>query len=184
MNSGVAVRTGRRERVGFGLEGSTAVLADERVGHAAAVDATDPDRPVTGRFLPGCPAGEGSDHRGLQVGPAVDPTMSDEHRRTVEVVGTAGVLAMLVAHLVWDPALTLLGVARFGVGEEDADLVRTLLRVHPAAWLGAKVVAVGGLAGVIVRLDVHRDPATAWLPWVVALLGFVGPLGWIELLLL
>lgn len=89
---------------------------------------------------------------------------------------------MLAAHLVWDPVLTLVGVATFGVAEEDTAVVRTLLRIHPAAWLLVKLVVVGGVAGAMVRLGVHRDPATAWVPWVVAAAGVVGPLGWLELL--
>ena len=97
-------------------------------------------------------------------------------------IGSAGLGAAVFAHLVWDPVLTLVGVARFGVAEEDAALVRSLLEIHPAAWLAAKLLVVGGFAAVVVRLDAHRIPATAWVLWLVALLGFVAPLGWLELL--
>ncbi len=102
--------------------------------------------------------------------------------RAVARFGTAGVAAMLVTHLVWDPALTLVGVARFGLAEEDTALVRTLVGVHPLVWIGAKLVVVGGAAAVIVRLGAHRDLVTACVPWFVAFLGLVGPLGWLELL--
>ncbi|MBB6646453.1 hypothetical protein [Halobellus ruber] len=97
-------------------------------------------------------------------------------------IGTAGLVAAVVAHLVWDPALTLVGVATFGIAEEDAALVRTLLRIHPAAWVATKVVVVGGFAAVVVRIGAHRLPVTAWLLWLVAVVGFVAPLGWLELL--
>jgi hypothetical protein len=97
-------------------------------------------------------------------------------------VGTAGLIATVVAHLVWDPALTLVGVATFGIAEEDAALVRTLLRIHPAAWVATKVVVVGGFAAVVVRMGAHRIPVTAWLLWLVAAVGIVAPLGWLELL--
>lgn len=107
--------------------------------------------------------------------------MGEQPDRTYRI-GSAGLVAAVVAHLVWDPVLTLFGVARFGVAEEDAALVRSLLGIHPAAWLAVKLLVVGGFAAVVVRLDAHRMPATAWVLWLVALLGFVAPLGWLELL--
>lgn len=90
---------------------------------------------------------------------------------------------MVVVHLVWDPALTLLGVGAFGVGEEDAAFVRTLLAIHPALWLGAKLLYVGGGAVVLYRTGAYRTPLAAVLLWVVAVYGAVAPLGWLELLL-
>lgn len=111
-----------------------------------------------------------------------DGEVGGDRSRTARV-GLLGIGAMLVAHLVWDPAVTLVGVTAFGIGEEDAPLVRTLLRIHPVAWLLAKVAVLGGATAVMLRLRIHRDAATAWLPWAVAVLGFVGPLGWLELLL-
>ncbi|ESS07427.1 MAG: hypothetical protein A07HB70_00377 [uncultured archaeon A07HB70] len=98
-------------------------------------------------------------------------------------LGGAGLAAMVLAHLVWDPALTLLGVAAFGVGEEDAAFVRALLAVHPALWLGAKVLYVGGGAAVLYRTGAYRTPMAAVLLWAVAVYGVVAPLGWLELLL-
>jgi hypothetical protein len=100
----------------------------------------------------------------------------------VERFGVAGLVAMLVAHLVWDPALTLIGVAEFGIDEEDTGLVRSMLRIHPAVWLAAKVVVLGSVTWIIYKLGIHRDPATAWFPWLVAVFGILGPLGWLELL--
>jgi len=102
-----------------------------------------------------------------------------ETDRTVARFGTADVAAMLVPHLVWEPALTLVGVARFGVAEEDTAVLRQLLRVHPLAWLAAKVLVVGGLAVVVLRIDAHRDAVMARIPWFVALLGILGPPGWL-----
>lgn len=113
----------------------------------------------------------------------VDVDTGAEHTRT-ERLGLAGIVAMLLAHLVWDPALTLAGVAVFGIAEEDTATVRALLRIHPVAWLAVKLVVLGGVTGVMLRLRVHRDPATAWVPWVIAAVGVVGPLGWLELLVL
>ena len=97
-------------------------------------------------------------------------------------IGTAGLVAAVAAHLVWDPAVTLVGVAAFGIAEEDAGVVRSLLRIHPAAWLATKLVVVGGFAAVVVRIGAHRNPVTVWLLWLVALGGVVAPLGWLELL--
>lgn len=104
-------------------------------------------------------------------------------RPSVSQIGATGILVMVLAHLVWDPALTLLGVAEFGIGEEDTDLVRSMLRIHPGVWLAAKLVFVGGGAVVMHRLGIHRDAETAWVPWFVAIPGVLGPLGWLELLL-
>jgi hypothetical protein len=101
----------------------------------------------------------------------------------VERVGLVGVYAMLATHLLWDPTLTAVGVAEFGIAEEDNDLVRRLWRLHPSVWLVAKGLVVGGAAGVVVRIGAHRDPATAWFPYLMAAVGFVAPLGWLELLL-
>jgi hypothetical protein len=70
---------------------------------------------------------------------------------------------------------------RFVESEEDTALDRTLVGVHPLVWIGAKLV-VGGAAAVIFRLGAHRDFVTACVAWFVALPGFVGPLGWLELL--
>jgi hypothetical protein len=89
---------------------------------------------------------------------------------------------MVLAHLVWDPALTLVGVSRFGVAEEDSALVRSLLAVHPGLWLAVKLVVVGGAAVAIHRVGAHRDPLVAVVLWVVAAYGVVAPLGWLELL--
>jgi hypothetical protein len=113
--------------------------------------------------------------------------MSDANAETgrsrTEWLGLAGIGAMLVTQLVWDTTLTLLGVAAFGIEEEDTALVRALLSFHPLAWLLAKILTLTAAAWVMLRLDAHRDPATAWVPWLLAVLGFVGPLGWLELLL-
>ncbi|WP_299264381.1 hypothetical protein [Halorientalis sp.] len=98
-------------------------------------------------------------------------------------LGRLGVALMLVAHLVWDPALTLAGVAAFGVVEEDSALVRTLLTIHPAVWLAAKVAALGAFTGLFFAIGAHRDIETVLFPWLIALLGIVAPLGWIPLLL-
>jgi hypothetical protein len=119
--------------------------------------------------------------------PTVARSMSDDtpppgHSRTARF-GRVGVAVMLVAHLVWDPALTLAGVATFGVAEEDAALVRTLLSIHPAVWLTAKVVVLGAFTAVFFRIDGHRDVWTVWFPWAIAFVGIVAPLGWIQLLL-
>lgn len=103
-------------------------------------------------------------------------------RPRVEQFGLLGLCAMVLTHLVWDPTVTVLGIAEFGIAEEDNSLVRRLWRLHPSVWLTAKVVVVGGVAAVILRLGAHRDPATAWVPYLMALLGLVGPLGWLELL--
>mgnify|MGYP006976219192 CR=1 FL=1 len=88
--------------------------------------------------------------------------MDGRSERTARI-GTAGLVAAVIAHLVWDPAVTL-------------------LRIHPAAWLATKLVVVGGFAAVVVRIGAHRNPVTVWLLWLVALLGVVAPLGWLELL--
>ncbi|RXK48670.1 hypothetical protein [Halorientalis pallida] len=112
--------------------------------------------------------------------PGDDPSGA---RTRTERVGRAGIAVMLVAHLVWDPVLTLVGVATFGVAEEDTAIVRTLLSIHPAVWLGAKVVVLGAFTAVFFRIGGHRDLGTAWLPWAVALLAILAPLGWLELLL-
>jgi hypothetical protein len=90
---------------------------------------------------------------------------------------------MALSLLVWDTALTLAGVAAFGVAEEDAPLVRSLLAVHPLAWVGVKTAAVVGVTALWWRTGVHRAAATAWVPWLVAAYGFLAPLGWLELLL-
>ena len=110
--------------------------------------------------------------------------VGDDHRVSTATarVGLAGIAAMLLTNLVWDPAVTAVGVAAFGIAEEDAPLVRALWRVHPGVWLGAKVAVVGGAAAVMVRLGIHRDAVTAWVPWLLAVLGAVGPLGWLALL--
>lgn len=97
-------------------------------------------------------------------------------------VGSASLLAVVATHLLWDPALTLLGVAEFGIAEEDTAVVRMLLAFHPAAWLGVKLAVVSGFTAVVIWLDAHRILATTVLLWFVALLGFVAPLGWLELL--
>lgn len=104
-------------------------------------------------------------------------------RPRVERVGVGGLCTMVFAHLVWDPALTAIGIAEFGLAEEDNELVRTLWTLHPAAWLAAKVVVVGSATVIIHRLGIHREPATAWIPYAISLLGLLGPLGWLELLL-
>jgi hypothetical protein len=104
-----------------------------------------------------------------------------EARPIATRLGSAGIAVMLVTHLVWDPVLTLLGVAEFGLQEEDSAVVRSLLAVHPTVWLGLKVATVGGLAWVMTREGVHRNPRLAWLPWLLAVPGFLGPLGWLEL---
>jgi hypothetical protein len=104
-------------------------------------------------------------------------------RSRTELFGLGGVGAMLLAHLVWDPAMTTVGIAEFGVAEEDNELVRALWVIHPVAWIVAKVLVVGGAAVLVLRLGIHREPATAWVPYVIAVLGLLGPLGWIELLL-
>jgi uncharacterized membrane protein len=109
-------------------------------------------------------------------------TGAETERSRTEWIGLAGIGAMLVTHLVWDTTLTLVGVAVFGIEEEDTALVRALLRIHPAVWILAKAVALGVAARVMLRLGAHRDRTTACVPWVVAVLGFVGPLGWLELL--
>lgn len=103
-------------------------------------------------------------------------------RPRVEQFGLVGLCAMLLAHLVWDPAVTAIGIAELGIAEEDNSLVRRLWRLHPSVWLAAKVVVLGAVAAVILRLGAHRDPATAWVLYLMALLGLVGPLGWLELL--
>lgn len=103
-------------------------------------------------------------------------------RPRTELIGLGGVGAMLLAHLVWDPALTAVGIAEFGLAEEDNELVRTLWSIHPVAWLAAKVLVVGGATAVVLRFGIHRDPATAWILYVIAFLGLIGPLGWLELL--
>lgn len=105
-----------------------------------------------------------------------EPAESDLAAR----VGGAGLVAMLVTHLVWDPALTLLGVGRFGIAAEGTPFVRDLLRIHPVAWLVVKFLVVGGGAALMYRAGIHREWATAWGPWVIALLGFVAPLGWLR----
>jgi len=102
---------------------------------------------------------------------------------SVERIGRLGLGAMVLAHPVWDPLVTLIGVAAFGIGEEDSAVVRSLWRVHPGVWLAAKGVVVGGYAVLAYRLGAHRHPAMAWLPWVLAVVGIVAPLGWIELFL-
>ncbi len=99
----------------------------------------------------------------------------------VERIGLLGLAAMVIAHLVWDPLLTLAGVATFGIAEEDSAVVRSLLRLHPGLWLAAKGLLVGGWAGLVYYLGAHRHPAMAWLPWALAVVGVVAPLGWIEL---
>ena len=119
--------------------------------------------------------------------PDVRIGLADERERDdgslVPALGGAGLAAMVIVHLVWDPALTLLGVSAFGVGEEDAAFVRTLLAVHPALWVGAKVLYVGGGAIVLYRTGAYRTPLAAVLLWAVAVYGAVAPLGWLELLL-
>jgi hypothetical protein len=117
------------------------------------------------------------------VWPHAADERSPDGRSLASVFGGAGLAAMVFAHLVWDPALTLLGVAAFGVGEEDAAFVRTLLAVHPALWLGAKVLYVGGGATVLYWTDAYRTPIAGVLLWAVAVYGVVAPLGWLELLL-
>lgn len=114
--------------------------------------------------------------------PVRDRAGEDGAAPLVERVGRAGLVAMLLAHLVWDPALTLAGVAEFGVAEEDNPVVRDLLSVHPVVWLGAKGLVVGGVAALLHRLGAHREVATAWAPWAIAALGVVAPLGWLALL--
>lgn len=99
---------------------------------------------------------------------------------TVERVGGVGLALMLVTHLIWDPALTLLGVAQFGIAAEGTPFVRRLLRIHPLAWITAKLLVVGGAGAFMYRVGVHRDPVTAWGPWLLAIIGFVAPLGWLE----
>lgn len=111
-----------------------------------------------------------------------DDTPRPDHSRTARF-GRLGVALMLLAHLIWDPALTLVGVATFGIAEEDAALVRTLLAIHPAVWLVAKVVVLGAFTAVFFRIGAHRDLGTVWFPWVMALVGIVAPLGWLQLLL-
>jgi hypothetical protein len=107
---------------------------------------------------------------------------SPDDRPVATLVGSAGIAVMLLAHLVWDPALTLLGVAEFGIQEEDSAFVRSLLTIHPLLWLGLKLGVVGGLAAFMYREGVHRTPQLVWLPWLLAVPGIVGPLGWLELL--
>lgn len=97
-------------------------------------------------------------------------------------VGAAGLAAMVLTHLVWDPALTLFGVRAFGVAEEDSVVVRSLLETHPGLWLGAKLLFVGGGGFAIHRVGAYRDPLVAVLLWAVAAYGFVAPLGWLRLL--
>ena len=55
-----------------------------------------------------------------------DDSVRGDRSRAV-TVGAAGLAAMVLTHLVWDPALTLLGVHAFGIGEEDSAVVRSLL---------------------------------------------------------
>jgi len=110
-----------------------------------------------------------------------DDSVRGDRSRAV-TVGAAGLAAMVLTHLVWDPALTLLGVHAFGIGEEDSAVVRSLLETHPALWLGAKLLFVGGSAFMISTIGAYRDPLIAALLWVVAVYGFVAPLGWLELL--
>ena len=110
-----------------------------------------------------------------------DDSVRGDRSRAV-TVGAAGLAAMVLTHLVWDPALTLLGVHTFGVGEEDSAVVRSLLETHPALWLGAKLLFVGGGGFMIYKLGAYRDPLVAALLWAVAVYGFVAPLGWLELL--
>jgi hypothetical protein len=107
----------------------------------------------------------------------------ERDRSLAATAGAAGLVAMVFAHLVWDPVLTLLGVEAFGVAEEDSPLVRSLLETHPGLWLAAKVLFVGGGAAAIYRVGAYRDPPVAVLLWVVAVVGAVAPLGWLELLL-
>jgi hypothetical protein len=104
-------------------------------------------------------------------------------RPLAATVGGAGLVAMVLAHLVWDPALTLVGVDAFGTAEEDSAVVRSLLETHPGLWLAAKLFYVGGRALLVHRVGAYRDPLVAVLPWVVAAYGVVAPLGWLELLL-
>ena len=116
---------------------------------------------------------------------AGDTTSGDDSGRllTIERIGGLGLVLMLFTHLIWDPALTLLGVSQFGIEAEGTPFVRTLLRIHPLAWIAAKLVVVGGTGLFMYRVGVHRDPATAWGPWLLAIVGFVAPLGWLERLL-
>jgi hypothetical protein len=93
--------------------------------------------------------------------------------------GRLALVALVVTHVVWDPLLTLAGVAEFGLRHEETELVRTLIAVHPLAWLLAKVVVIGGAVAVIHRAGAHRTRPSVWLVWVLALLGFVAPLGWL-----
>lgn len=101
--------------------------------------------------------------------------------RSIERIGRLGLGALVLAHLVWDPLVTLGGVAAFGIGEEDSAVVRSLLRVHPGLWLAAKGAVVGGYVVLAYRLGAHRHPAMVWLPWALAAIGILAPLGWIEL---
>lgn len=87
---------------------------------------------------------------------------------------------MCATHLVWDTTLTLVGVARFGIAAEGTPIVRDLLRVHPVAWLAVKLVVVGGGAFLLYRLGIHRHWSTAWGPWLLAVIGFLAPLGWLR----
>jgi hypothetical protein len=128
----------------------------------------------------------GGVRRGAYVARAVTGGVFDvgfADRPRVEQFGLGGLDAMLLAHLVWDPAVTAIGIAEFGVAEEDNRLVRALWRLHPATWLAAKVLVVGTAAAVVLRLELHREASTAWVTYGIALLGLLGPLGWVELLL-
>lgn len=107
-----------------------------------------------------------------------------EGRPRVEWFGLVGLYAMVVTHLVWDPTLTALGIAEFGIAEEDNEFVRQLWEIHPLVWFAAKGVVVGGTALVMWRIGAHRDWETALLLYVIAVIGFVAPLGWLELLVL
>jgi hypothetical protein len=130
--------------------------------------------------------GFGGFRRGAYVARAVTGSVFDvgfANRPRVEQFGLGGLAAMLLAHLVWDPAVTAIGIAEFGVAEDDNRLVRALWRLHPVTWLAVKVLVVGTAAVVVLRLEMHRAPSTAWVTYAIALLGVLGPLGWIELLL-
>jgi hypothetical protein len=108
--------------------------------------------------------------------------IATEGQQSVELFGLVGLCVMVFAHLVWDPTVTALGVAEFGITEEDNNVVRQLWRIHPLVWLATKGFTVGGMTIVVWRIGAHRHLVSACLLYLIAVLGFVGPLGWIELL--
>lgn len=73
--------------------------------------------------------------------------------------GNGHILFPALQSLVREPTLTVVGVARLGVAEEDTALLRALVGVHPLAWAVAPLGGVGlpGWRGLLFKRPNPQD---------------------------